>query len=37
MVRASDGAGRTQPAERARGRVDNYEQDGYQTVRVMAA
>ena len=37
VVRASDDAGRTQPAERARGRVDNYEQNGYQTVRVMAA
>jgi DMSO/TMAO reductase YedYZ molybdopterin-dependent catalytic subunit len=36
MVRASDDAGRTQPAERPRDRVDNYEQNGYQTVRVMA-
>lgn len=37
MVRATDDAGRTQPAERARGRVDHYEQNGYQTVRVIAA
>jgi DMSO/TMAO reductase YedYZ molybdopterin-dependent catalytic subunit len=34
VVRASDDAGRTQPAERARDRADNYEQDSWQTVRV---
>jgi hypothetical protein len=36
MVRASDDTGRTQPAGRPRDRVDNYEQNGFQTVRVMA-
>lgn len=34
VVRASDDAGRTQPAERARDRADNYEQDSWETVRV---
>jgi DMSO/TMAO reductase YedYZ molybdopterin-dependent catalytic subunit len=33
-VRASDDAGRTQPAERARDRADNYEQNSWQAIRV---
>lgn len=34
VVRAADDAGRAQPAERARDRADNYEQDTWQSVRV---
>lgn len=33
-VRASDEAGRTQPATRARDRADDYELNSYQTIRV---
>jgi len=36
-VRATDDTGRTQPAERPRERADNYELNGYQSVRVMVA
>jgi DMSO/TMAO reductase YedYZ molybdopterin-dependent catalytic subunit len=34
VVRANDDAGRTQPAERARDRADNYEHDSWQAIRV---
>jgi DMSO/TMAO reductase YedYZ molybdopterin-dependent catalytic subunit len=34
VVRAGDEAGRVQPAERARDRADNYEQDSWQSIRV---
>jgi DMSO/TMAO reductase YedYZ molybdopterin-dependent catalytic subunit len=33
-VRASDDAGRTQPANRARDRADSFEQNSWQTIRV---
>jgi DMSO/TMAO reductase YedYZ molybdopterin-dependent catalytic subunit len=34
-VRATDDSGRSQPAQRARERADEYEHDSWQTVRVM--
>ena len=33
-VRASDDSGRQQPAERSSQRIDDYEHNAYQTIRV---